>query len=299
MAKLQSRRRNPDHVLVTGGCGFVGSHLIEYLLEQDCARIWSVCRNPPRRRDPRVRALSHDLAHPLASAEGLPKRLDLVFHCASPPSGSAPADLQAANATGTLELLEYAERAGARRFVYVSSGGVSGYGRQPIPETAAPAPGTPYLEAKLAGEAAVLAHRGRVEATVVRLFFPYGPGQRHGLVPLLCERLRKGQPIVVGPGGAPRLNPIHVRDAVRLIHSAAVADTCEPLINVAGSEITSVRGLSRELARGMALRPRYRRDAAHALHLVGATELLHSRHGRDRIPLAAGLAELVHPPSAD
>jgi UDP-glucose 4-epimerase len=222
----------------------------------------------------------------------LPSRIRTVFHCASPRVGGA-ADLFAPNVQGTLELLDYAARAGARRFVYVSSGGVSGYHRRPIPEDARPSPSSAHLMSKVAGEQAVRAGSASLPFTIVRLFFPYGPGQRERLIPLLCGRLMRGEPIVVGIGGAPVINPVHVNDAVRLLARMGESAGPDEVVNLAGCEVASVRELAERLARHLGRRPVFRPDPSRRDHLVGDTRRLVNTYGRPAIGLDRGLAEFV------
>jgi nucleoside-diphosphate-sugar epimerase len=282
----------PNDVLVAGGTGFVGARLVERLLQRPSLRVWVVARRgPPPFDHERVLFRRHDLARPLARLR-LPRRVCAVFHCASPPAGASAAELFGVNVQGTLSLLDYAANAGARRFVYVSSGGVAGYRRRPIPETAPPRPGSAYLMAKAAGELAVRTAGSRVPTTIVRLFFPYGPGQRQGLLPLLCGRIAQGEPIQVGQGGAPRLNPVHVHDAARALARIGSAARSDAVINVGGREVLSVRQLALRLARHLGLRPVFERDTR-SLHLVGDTRWLRRRHAGWTVGLDRGLAEFA------
>jgi len=291
---LRAASSPPADVLVAGGTGFVGSRLVERLLRRRTARIWVLARRRPRGlADPRVVFVTHDLARPLSRLR-LPPRLRTVFHCASPRGADATAaELFAANVHGTLGLLECAARAGARRFVYVSSGGVAGYRQTPIPETASPEPGSAYLMAKLAGELAVRASGSAVPATIVRLFFPYGPGQRHGLLPLLCRRLVRGEPIRIGRGGAPAINPVHVEDAARVLARIGDAARADSVINLAGPDVTNVQDLAMRLGALLGRRPLFRRDETRRDHLVADTRRLGRRYGRGMIHLDAGLSEFA------
>jgi nucleoside-diphosphate-sugar epimerase len=283
-----------DDVVVAGGTGFVGSRLVERLLRRRTTRVWIVGRREPASSaDPRVVFLRHDIARPLRRLL-LPPTIRAVFHCASPRGEDASvADLFGANLRGTIRLLDYAARAGARHFVYVSSGGVPGYRRAPIREAAHPDPDSSYLRAKLAGELAVRAAGSAVPTTIVRLFFPYGPGQREGLLPLLCRRLARGESITVGPGGAPSLNPIHVGDAARLLARIGSAGRPDPVINLGGPDVTNVRDLARRLGEHLGRGPVFRRDETRKGHLVADMRLLRRRYGRRMIPLDRGLSEFA------
>jgi UDP-glucose 4-epimerase len=286
----------PRHVIVAGGTGFLGRELVASLLRDTAAEITVLCRTPhPAHPDSRVRILCHDLGRPLTGL-ALPEKVDLILHCASQ-RGVTPEEVPAeqlfgANVDGTLHLMEYGARAGAQRLVYLSSGGVCGYHRRAIRENARFAPPTPYLMAKLAGEMATCAHGG-VPATIVRLFFPYGPGQTRGLIPMLRDRIERGQPIVVGSRGAPSVNPVHVADAARYIVRAALDPLAEPVLNVAGSETVSMRTLARRLARALGGRAVFDERGAQRLSLVGDTEKLQAHYGTPETRLQEGLRQVA------
>jgi nucleoside-diphosphate-sugar epimerase len=286
------RSSPPADVLVTGASGFLGAALLAELLPHVRGRIFALSRRASQPRSGRVVALAHDLAQPLPRA-ALPERIRCVYHCASPPGPST--DLRAlrtANVDGTLRLYDFAARAGARRFVFVSSGGVCRRGARPIAEDAPLAPDTPYLAAKAAGELVLRLLGGPVPVAVARPFFPYGPGQREGLLPRLCERLLRGEPIQVGRGGGPRLNPIHVRDAARLIRAIAERSAGDVVVNLAGPETISLLRLARVLGRHLGSRPVLEMGQAPRPSLVGDLRRLHG-YGVPRRALGPGLRAFV------
>ena len=286
------RSRPPADVLVAGASGFLGSHLVAELLQRTGGRVFALSRRPADFPSKRVVALTHDLGKPLGRA-ALPPRIGSVYHCASPPGQSTDLRaLRAANVEGTLRLLDYAARAGARRFLYVSSGGVCRRGEGPITEHAPLAPDTPYLASKAAGERALHVARGPVPVAVVRLFFPYGPGQRQGLLPRLCRCLVQGEAIQVGRSGSPRLNPVHVRDAARLLYRIASGDEGDIVVNLAGRERVSLASLSTTLARHLGVRPVFEKHDGPRPSLVGDIRRLR-RYGSPRLGLAGGLASFV------
>jgi UDP-glucose 4-epimerase len=294
-SRQPARAHGPRHVLVAGGTGFLGRALVERLLRGTAARITVLSRrrHPPY-PDSRVTTVTHDLGTSLASLS-LPDQVDVILHCASQrgvsPSEVSALDLFAANVDGTFHLLDYAVRAGASRLVYVSSGGVCGYHRRPLREGAHFAPPTPYLMAKLAGELAVRAHAG-VPFTIVRLFFPYGTGQVHGLFPLLTARILAQEPVLIGPRGEPAVNPVYIEDAARYLCDIALDARAPAVVNVAGGEIATMRTLATLVGSALGKRPVFREEPEQRLNLVGDRSLLVERYGPCAFRLAQGVHEI-------
>ena len=207
--------------LVTGGAGFIGSHIAEALVA----------------RGDRVRVLDNLSTGHLANMAGFRERIefmhadllaasevgkavrgvDCVFHHAAlasvPLSVERPLDVHAACATGTLILLDEARRAGVRRVVYAASS--SAYGDQPGAvkrESDLPAPLSPYAAAKLAGEMYCRAFNSTygLETVALRYFNIFGPRQDPGspysaVIPLFISAMLKGeQPVIYGDGGQSR-----------------------------------------------------------------------------------------------
>lgn len=142
-------------ILVTGGTGFIGRHLVNQLLaEGRPVRVLS--RTPERHRfPPPVELVAGDLTDPASLAAAL-REVETIVHLAGviSPDRSEAHELARVNVDGT-ELLAGAARAqGIRRFVHISSAGVYGDGNDPKPflETDPPNPATPYEKSKLSGE---------------------------------------------------------------------------------------------------------------------------------------------------
>ncbi len=250
-----------DTVVVTGGAGFLGSHLAEALRAQG-RRVRVVDNFATGRRSqvpPGAELLEGDVND--VAAEAL-RGASEVYHLAAIPSVPAsvrqPLENHRATAQSTLALLLAAERAGLRRLVFASSSAV--YGDSPaLPkrESMLPEPGSPYAAAKLSGElyAASWASRGALEAVSLRFFNIYGPRQDPdspyaAVIPIFARRLREGKPMpVYGDGGQTR-DFIHVADAVRaLLLAGSVPGISGRVYNVAGGVPVSVLDMGRTLAR--------------------------------------------------
>ncbi|HWA99534.1 MAG TPA: SDR family NAD(P)-dependent oxidoreductase, partial [Pirellulales bacterium] len=203
--------------LVTGGAGFIGSHITEALVRRgDRVRVFDNLRtgkleNLQEFAD-KIEFVQGDLTDAAAVASVV-RGVDCIFHEAAlasvPLSMERPLDTHHNCVTGTLQLLDAARRANVRRVVYAASS--SAYGDQPTSskrETDLPAPISPYGAAKLAGEyycRAFAASMG-IEAVCLRYFNVFGPRQDpnspySAVIPLFMTAMLVGrQPVIYGDG---------------------------------------------------------------------------------------------------
>ncbi len=207
--------------LVTGGAGFIGSHIAEALVRRgDKVRVLDnlstgYLANLDAIGD-QVEFIEGDLVDGPLVAEAV-EGVDCIFHQAAlasvPRSVKAPLDTNAACVTGTVTLLDAARRAGVRRVVYASSSSV--YGDQPTSpkrETDVPAPISPYGAAKLAAEYYCRSFTATYgfETVSIRYFNVFGPrqdpnSQYSAVIPLFITAMLSGrQPVVYGDGGQSR-----------------------------------------------------------------------------------------------
>ena len=179
--------------VVTGGAGFIGSHLVERLLAEEpdsAVRVFDNFESGTRanlafgpRYGDRLRIIDGDVRD-LAAIERASAGASVVFHQAAmrsvPRSVADPLGANDNNVTGTLHVLEAARRAGVRRVVYASSSSVYGDSPElPKREDQRPSPISPYAVSKAAGElyAAVWTRLYDVETVGLRYFNVFGPRQ--------------------------------------------------------------------------------------------------------------------------
>ena len=214
-------RNSVDHenslVLVTGGAGFIGSHLVRGLLA--AGRRVRVLDDLSTGRRENLAGLEErvefrtgsviDAAVVAAATAGVGEVCHLAAVVSVPRSLKDPIGTNRVNVGGTLNVLEAAARAGVRRVVFTSSSSVYGNNdRQPLVETETPAPISPYGVQKLAGEflAAAWTGSGRLDTLCLRLFNVYGPRQDprseySAAIPrFLAAALRGESPVIYGDG---------------------------------------------------------------------------------------------------
>ncbi len=203
----------PRLVLVTGGAGFIGSHLVDRLVGQGLAvRVIDNLATGYRKNLQdvlsQVEFLEADIRDRDACARAV-DGVDTVFHAAALPSVprslSDPIGTHDTNVNGTLNLLEAGRAAGVRRFVYSSSS--SAYGDTaalPKVEDVEPLPRSPYAAAKLSGELYTLAYAraGLVEGVALRYFNVFGPrqdpnGPYAAIIPLMFRAAMSGSSVTI------------------------------------------------------------------------------------------------------
>jgi UDP-glucose 4-epimerase len=249
--------------LVTGGAGFIGSHIAEALVRRgDRVRVFDNLSTGKRANlAAGVEFMEGDLVDPDAVARAV-AGVDCIFHEAAlasvPRSVERPLDTHAACVTGTVNLLDAARRSGVRRVVYAASS--SAYGDQPTSskrETDLPAPISPYGAAKLAAEiyCQAFAATYKLETVCLRYFNVFGPRQDpdspySAVIPLFITALLAGRrPVVYGDGGQSR-DFTYVANVVQgNLLAADAANVSGRVINVANGRTTSLLQLLQALNR--------------------------------------------------
>ena len=263
--------------LVTGGGGFIGSHLVEALLQAGRhVRVFddfsTGLRTNLAHLDPAPEIVEGSLTDPDAVAEAV-EGIRVVYHLGALASVARsvenPIATHAACATGTLNLLDAARKAGVRRVVYAASssayGGASGEGGQTEDQPVAAK--SPYAAAKLAGELYLqaFAHTYGLETVRLRFFNIFGPRQRSdspysGVIALFIASMSEGRiPTIHGDGSQSR-DFTYVVNAVQAMMKAAVApDVSGNVYNVGTGRSITILQLVEALNRifGTKLEPQF------------------------------------------
>ncbi|HWC82745.1 MAG TPA: UDP-glucuronic acid decarboxylase family protein [Pseudonocardiaceae bacterium] len=256
---------NIQRSLVTGGAGFLGSHLCDRLLAAgtEVDAIDNFATSSPDNvahliGEPGFRLLSHDITEPIPAAG----RYDTIFHlasAASPPDYlRLPVETLRTGSRGTEQLLELALRYDAR-FVLASTSEVYGDpAEHPQPETywghVNPiGPRSVYDEAKRYAEALTMAYRREEGANtgIARIFNTYGPRMRPfdgRMVPTFIRQALSGEPLTIAGSGRQTRSLCYVDDTVRGLVALAHLDHSGP-VNLGNPQEIRVADLAAEIVR--------------------------------------------------
>jgi len=303
------------NLLVTGGAGFIGSHLVEGLVARSCGvRVFdNYSSGTPARLahlGDAVRLIEGDVRDGDAlavAAEGVKTIFHLAALVSVTQSVEQPLLTYAINLDGTLNVLEAARRCGVRRVVLASTCAVYGDSvRLPVRESELPAPLSPYAASKLAAEEAgkLYARRYSVETVALRFFNVYGPRQDPAspyaaVVPRFVAALRAGrQPTVFGDGMQTR-DFIFVGDIVAGLWAAATLPGLGGAVfNLGRGEETSVLDLAHGIGAQLGVRvaPEFApAREGEVLRSVADVSAFAAVGFTARVALAEGLAQTVAP----
>ena len=235
-------------VLVTGGSGFIASHVIDHLAAAD---------HTPINFDIRASQWQGEEIEyyegSITDVDALEKALqgcDAVIHLAAAADvgevHAYPLWSEELNARGTVCVLEAANRAGVKRVVYASTIWVYQDNTElEIDETVNPAlPSHLYTAGKLAGEAYCTSFKALygIDYTILRFGIPYGPRAREATVlALFCGKILKGEPITLAGGGTQTRRFVYVEDIADACVRALRPEAANRIYNLVGTEETSIR----------------------------------------------------------
>lgn len=248
-------------VLVTGGAGFIGSHIAEYFAEAGHTvrildnLITGFRKNIPQYKN--IEFIEGDISDS-SLVEKAVTGMDYVFHEAAlvsvPLSCEIPAEAFRINTLGTLNVLQACVKAGVEKFVTASSAAV--YGNNPIlpkKEEMYPEPSSPYAISKLDTEylARMFYEAHGLRTTCLRYFNVYGPRQDPkspyaAVIPIFLERAKAGKDLIIYGDGLQSRDFVHVKDVVRA--NVASLDCGDgQVFNVAMGKSVTVRQLAEDI----------------------------------------------------
>lgn len=301
-------------VLVTGGAGFIGSHLVDALMGCQIRILDDFSTGRPenlsqQQRTTAIQVMRGDVRSKSDVAAAM-QGVDVVFHLACRGvrhSIGHPEDNHEVNATGTLVVLAAARREGVKRFVHVSSSEVYGTARYvPMDENHACFPETVYGAAKLAGECYARAYHQTygLPTVVVRPFNNFGPRSHHEgdsgeVIPRFVVWGLNGNPPVIFGDGEQTRDFIYVEDTAYWLRRVA---ECDELVgqtmNLGSGQETSVLRLANAVARALGTEnaaPIHKpsRPGDVRRHLADVKQARQRVGFQTRTPLHSGICKLI------
>lgn len=250
-----ARHQHPPTILVTGGAGFIGSHVVEHLVSAGVRTVVldDFSTGKAAHLPAGVEVIRCDVADPAAVEAIAAVRPQAIVHAAAqisvPRSMADPARDRAVNLVGTEHVVAGARAAGGVRIVFLSSsGGIYGETPEPATEQTLPRPKAFYSVHKYAAERYL--ELSGLPYAIARLANVYGPRQRSdaegGVVAILAERLATGLPITIYGTGEQRRDFVHVSDVVRALDVMLRSDA-NGTWNVGTGTMTTINELLRAM----------------------------------------------------
>jgi nucleoside-diphosphate-sugar epimerase len=286
------------NILLTGASGLIGSAVLPLLLKEHA--VTALVHRPEQFSfsHKQLTIIPADLGGDWDSAQ-LPERMDAVIHLAQSEHfrefPHKAALVFNTNTASTLRLLDYAQRAGVKHFVLASSGGIYGTGDQQFRESDEVVSRGDlgfYLGTKLCSEVLTENYASFFNVAILRFFFVYGAAQKRSmLMPRLVDAVLNGKPIILQQENGIRINPIHVSDAARAVEKALKLNESRK-INVAGSEVMSLREIATAIGQQCGKTPVFEIQPNEPKHLVADTTLMQQLLHVPEVKIATGLKEL-------
>ena len=247
-------------VLITGGCGFIGSHIVEYFQGRAEVRVLDNLRSGYLKN---LEGLECEFIEGSITDREIVKKavegVDYIFHMAAmisvPESMDKPIECVDINCTGTLVVLEEAAKAGVKKLCFSSS--AANYGDNPVVpkvETMLPEPKSPYAITKLDGEyyCDMFSREGKLATGVMRYFNVFGPRQDPGsayaaAVPIFIDKAVKNETITIFGDGEQTRDFIYVKDIVAANVFLAMNDTPPGFFNVAYGGRLTINDLAKKI----------------------------------------------------
>ena len=247
-------------ILVTGGAGFIGSHIVEHFQGKAEVRVLDNLRSGHKKNlaGLQYRFIKASILDRAAVRRAV-KGVDYIFHLAAmisvPESMQKPVECNEINTVGTLVVLEEAARAGVKKLVFSSSAAI--YGDNPVvpkTETMLPEPKSPYAITKLDGEFYCKMFESRLPTVCLRYFNVFGPrqdpkSQYAAAVPIFAACALKNQPLTIYGDGEQTRDFIFVKDVVAANAFFATESDATGVFNVACGRRMTINELAKTICR--------------------------------------------------
>ena len=289
---------------MTGGSGFVGSHLISRLAKEGCKEIIVFDKHitGDKFRDiDHLRIVEGDVI----AVEKVRKAMDgvdYVFHLAVLPLGACVENPRACletNVIGTFDIIDEARRANIKKIVFSSASSVYGDTEQTTDESHPLNARTMYGASKITGEYFLRAFYDmyKLDYVILRYMNVYGPGQEGGLIMKVLKRIKQGLPPIIFGDGSQSFDFVYIDDVVNANILAMECSVTDEVFNIGGEEEVRVKDLVFMLLEltGSDLTPEFRLDEKVPMQRrVGSSEKAKRLLGYvPKVPLKEGLRKMI------
>jgi len=234
-----------NKILITGGKGFIGSHLVEPFSKINEVSVYDIKQDQNILDFEKLRKFMRDI--------------DYIFHAAAlvsvPESVQKPIETEEVNVKGTLNVLQAAVESGVKKVIFFSSAAV--YGELPeLPkrENMKLDPKSPYALSKISGEhyMKLFAEEFGLDTVTLRCFNIYGQGQNPdspyaAVVPIFIKRALEGKPLIIHGDGEQTRDFIYIKDVVKACELALDKNFKGDVINISSNTQTSVKELANKI----------------------------------------------------
>jgi UDP-glucose 4-epimerase len=273
-----NKKNNMKKILITGAHGLLSKHFISKYKKQ-----YQITGTIHRNNDteiPDIELLNIDFATDWKATD-LPSNIDTVIHLAQSSNyrdfPNSAEDIFKVNVDSTAKLLEFARKAGAKTFIYASTGGLYGSGKLAFKENSNILPLDElnfHFSSKLSGEVIAQPYSSLMNVIIVRPFFIYGFGQRRSmLIPRLFDSIKAGEEIKIQGQNGIKINPIHVNDAVLALHKAIFLEESNKF-NFAGKNIFTIRQICEGIGEYLGIVPKFHHEEVCSEDLIADISLM-------------------------
>lgn len=289
-------------ILLFGGTGFLGKRVSDILLKQGHQVVLCARSNVYPER-PNFTFVEYDCLKPHTFPGEKIGKIDFAVYLAQPQHykdfPKQARDIFYINSVSLFELAEHCYKVGCQKLVYASSGGVF------TPETGSNILKESdvvlsrkesgfYLGTKLLSENFLQYFDGIIPYTILRYFFIYGPNQRSEMLfPRLLKNLKENGNITLMGDNGFSFNPIYVDDAASMTVETIFKDTPK-LLNIAGSEVTSLKQIVDEMALVLGVDPIYKYEGEKTESYIADTSLANKLFSPTKVSLKEGIRSFIN-----
>ena len=232
-------------ILVTGASGFIGGHLVSALLRTPEYEVYTADRSLHSPLSSRHYPIQIDFSSEFVLPGQLPKP-DAVVHLAQSRHyrefPDKAKDIYMVNVNSTFQLIDWCKRNGVAKFIFASTGSVYKNSTAILMESNETEASNFYAASKLAAENLLKPYSDSISIAILRLFSPYGPGQKNMLIPNIIDKILSGGEIQLNQNKGLLLSPIYIDDCIEIISRLISTEIKKfEILNLGGAKETSLR----------------------------------------------------------